>query len=74
MKNVDTTYQPPAVLSLCPGMRGLERGIERAVGQLRTVAYVEIEAFIIYNLVSQMEQGVLAAAPVFTDVRQFTDR
>ena len=52
-------------------MRGLERGIERAVGPVRTVAYVEIEAFIIENLVRQMEQGVLAPAPVWSNLKTF---
>lgn len=52
-------------------MRGLERGIERAVGSIRTVAYVEIEAFVVENLVAQMEQGVLAPAPVWTNLKTF---
>lgn len=52
-------------------MRGLERGLERVIGELRTIAYVEIEAFVIENLVQQMEQGVLAPTPVFTDVKTF---
>ena len=57
-------------------MCGLERGFERAcerIGWRRpiTAAYVEIEAFIAYNLVKQMEQGVLDAAPVHTNVKTF---
>lgn len=68
---VDNTLESPAVLSLCTGMRGLERGIERAIGPVRTVAYVEIEAFIIENLVQQMEQGVLAPAPVWSNLKTF---
>lgn len=52
-------------------MRGLERGIERVIGPVTVAVYVEIEAFIIYNLVKQMEQGVLDAAPVWTDIKTF---
>lgn len=71
MTNVDNPFKSPAVLSLCTGMRGLERGLERAIGAVRTVAYVEIEAFVIENLVRQMEQGILAPAPIFTNVKTF---
>lgn len=52
-------------------MLGLERGFVRVIPGARTVAYVEIEAFIIENLVQQMEQGVLAPAPVHSDVKTF---
>jgi site-specific DNA-cytosine methylase len=52
-------------------MRGLERGLERAIGNIRVAAYVEIETFLIYNLVSQMEQGLVAAAPVWTNLKTF---
>lgn len=61
----------PAILSFCPGLRGLERGFERAVGRARVVAYVEIEAFIACNLVAEMEQGKLDAAPVWSDIKTF---
>jgi DNA (cytosine-5)-methyltransferase 1 len=69
-KNVDHT-KPPSILSICTGMRGLERGLERVIGNITVAAYVEIEAFIIYNLVKQMEQGVVAPAPVWTDLKTF---
>jgi DNA (cytosine-5)-methyltransferase 1 len=52
-------------------MRGLERGIERAIGNVRTVAYVEIEAFVVENLVRQMEQGVLAPTPIWSNLKTF---
>lgn len=68
---MDNPFQSPAVLSLCTGMRGLERGLDRVIGSHRTVAYVEIEAFVIENLVRQMEAGVLAPAPVFADLKNF---
>lgn len=73
---MDFTKQSPVILSLCPGMLGIERGFERASARLgwkrhTTAAYVEIEAFICWNLVKQMEQGVLAAAPVHTNIKTF---
>lgn len=68
---MDNTKQPQRILSLCTGMRGLERGIERAGVDLAVASYVEIEAFIIWNLVKQMEQGVLAPAPIFSNLKTF---
>ncbi len=68
---MDHPFKSPAILSLCTGMRGLERGIERAIGQVRTVAFLEIEAFVIENLVRQMEQGVLAPAPIWSNIKTF---
>ena len=49
--HVDNPFKSPNVLSLCTGMRGLERGLERAIGDITVSAYVEIEAFVIFNLV-----------------------
>lgn len=71
MTHVDNTQHTPAILSLCSGMLGIERGLERALGPIRTVAYVEIEAFVIYNLVKQMEKGLLAPAPVWANLKTF---
>lgn len=53
-------------------MRGLERGLARAIGrEPRVAAYVEIEAFCAFNLVAQMEAGVVDPAPVWTDLKTF---
>lgn len=68
---MDNTEQ--LIISLCPGIRGLERGIER-VTPIRAVAYVEIEAFLIENLVCEMEAGLLAPTPVWTNVKTFDAR
>jgi DNA (cytosine-5)-methyltransferase 1 len=72
--NVDNTLQSPTILSICTGMRGLERGLERVIGDITVAAYVEIEAFIIYNLVRQMEQGVVDAAPIWSDLKTFPSK
>tara|TARA_X000001382_G_scaffold22695_1_gene13781 strand:- start:921 stop:2207 length:1287 start_codon:yes stop_codon:yes gene_type:complete len=58
-------------LSLCAGYDGIGIGLERVLPNLRAIAYVEIEAFAIENLVSKMESEQLDAAPVYTDVKTF---
>lgn len=62
---------PFHIVSLCSGGAGLDRGIHLAVEGSRTVVYVEREGFACEVLVSQMEAGWLAPAPVFTDIRSF---
>lgn len=69
--NVDNPEQPYTSISLCTGLGLLDEGLERAVGEVRTVAYVEIEAVAAYNLVKKMETGLLAPAPICTDVKAF---
>jgi len=61
-------------ISLCTGYAGIELGLKRAVPTMRTVAYVEIEAFAVANLVAKMEAGKLDAAPVWTDIKTFDGR
>jgi len=61
-------------ISLCSGYAGLEMGVKRAVPALRTVCYVEIEAFACANLVSKIEAGLLDAAPIWTDIKTFDGR
>lgn len=68
---MDHPFQSPAVISFCPGILGLERGLERAGTKCRVMAYVEIEAFIIANLVAGMESGVVDPAPIWTDAKTF---
>lgn len=58
-------------ISLCSGYEGIGLGIHRCIPNLRAVAYCEREAFAIANLVAKMEEGLLDAAPVFTDVTNF---
>ena len=59
------------VLAFCAGYAGIERGLDLAGVRHRVLAYVEIEAFAIANLVAKMEQGLLAPAPVWTDLKTF---
>lgn len=86
MTHVDTSYHPLVTLSLCHGIGGLDAGVERALtrlryplaqqpqggsGTLKYAAYVEIESIAAWNVVAKMEQGVLAPAPLWTDVKTF---
>jgi site-specific DNA-cytosine methylase len=68
---VDFTKQSPVGLSFCAGLRGLERAVERVLPGLRTCAYVEIEAFIIENLLAAMEAGLVAPAPIWPNLKTF---
>ncbi len=69
MSNVDHSDQLPTVLSLCTGYGGIERGLELAGFEHRTVAHVEIEAFAAANLVAKMEEGQLVPAAIWTDLK-----
>ena len=69
-KNVDTTKTTTHV-SLCAGYGGIDIGLGRAIPNLRTVAFSEIEAFACANLVAKMEAGLLDAAPIWTNLKTF---
>jgi len=72
---VDNTKQSPALISLCSGYGGIERGIAAALRrEPRTLALVEGEAFAIANLVAKMEAGEMVPAPIWTDVKTFPSR
>ncbi|BAQ89847.1 cytosine-specific DNA-methyltransferase [uncultured Mediterranean phage uvMED] len=66
---MDHPAELPTVLSLCTGYGGIERGLELAGYQHRTIAHVEIEAFAAANLVAKMEAGQLVPAPVWSDLK-----
>jgi len=70
---VDTT-KAITHLSLCSGYEGIGLGLRRVLPNLREIAYVEREGFVIANLVAKMEAGELDAAPVFTNVKTFPYR
>lgn len=61
----------PTVLSLCTGAGGLELGIKLALPDVRTICYVEGEAYAAAQLASRMEDETLDAAPVWSDVKTF---
>ena len=66
---MDNTQELPTVLSICSGYGGIERGLDLAGFEHRVLAYVEIEAYAIANLVAKMESGQLAPAPVWTNLK-----
>jgi len=68
---VGTAEELPTVISFCSGYGGIERGIELTGVEHRVIAYVEIEAFAIANLVAKMESGELDPAPIWTDLKTF---
>ena len=69
--NVDSSQQLPSVIAFCAGYGGIERGLELAGLEHNVIAYVEIEAYAIANLVAKMETGLLVPAPVYTDLKTF---
>ena len=68
---MDTTKELPTVIAFCAGYGGIERGLDLAGFEHRVIAYVEIEAYAIANLVAKMESGALAPAPIYTDIKTF---
>ena len=71
MLHVDSVEKPASVIAFCAGYGGIERGLELAGVNHRVVAYVEIEAFAIANLVAKMEAGALGPAPIWSDIKTF---
>lgn len=67
---MDTTKAVTHV-SLCAGYGGIDIGLKRAIPNLRTVAFSEIEGFACANLVAKMEAGLLDAAPIWTNLKTF---
>ena len=55
--------------SLCFGYGGIDLGLKRAIGDVRTVLVSEIESFAVSNVVSLMEAGLMESAPVWTNLK-----
>ena len=68
---MDITKELPTVIAFCAGYGGIERGLDLAGIEHRVIAYVEIEAFAIANLVNKMEDGIIPPAPIYTDLKTF---
>lgn len=68
--NVDHSQKLNHV-SLCTGYGGIDLGLSRALGDVRTVAYVEIEAFAVENLVAKVENELLDVAPIWSNLKTF---
>lgn len=61
-------------ISICSGGGGLDHGLELAVRNARPICFVEREAFAVGRLVQAMQDGQLAAAPVWSDARTVPGR
>ena len=68
---MDITKKLPTVIAFCAGYGGIERGLDLSGFEHRVIAYVEIEAYAIANLVAKMETGQLPPAPIYTDLKTF---
>ncbi len=62
---------PITHISLCTGYGGLELGLHKALCNLKTIAYCDIELFSCINLMAKMEQGMLEPAPIWSDLKTF---
>ena len=71
---MDNTQSFIRHISLCAGYGGIDLGLRRVLPECRTVAYVEIEAFAIQNLVNKIDAQQLDAAPVHTNIKTFPFR
>jgi DNA (cytosine-5)-methyltransferase 1 len=67
---VDNTKELRAI-SFCSGYGGIERGLAIAGVPVRIVAYVEIEAYAVQNLVEKMESAEMDKAPIYTNLKTF---
>lgn len=61
-------------LAICSGVGGLELGVGLAAAGYRTVCHVEGEAYAAAVLAARMEDGALAPAPIWSDLRTFDGR
>jgi DNA-cytosine methyltransferase len=56
-------------ISLCAGYGGIDLGLRRIIPSIRTIAFSEIEAYAVANLVSKIEAGHLDAAPIWSNLK-----
>ena len=68
---IDCVDNPQNVISFCTGYGGLELGIGRAGVDVRIICNVEIETFVQANLVAKIEEGRMADAPLWADLKTF---
>lgn len=74
MNHVALPPQRLNLISLCTGGGGLDLGIGLALPNAHPILLVEREAFAVAHLVAAIEQGLLAEAAIWSDVRTFDGR
>ncbi len=62
------------LISLCTGGGALDLAVDLTIPGSRAVVMVEREAFAVAHLVEAMEEGLMAPAAVWSDVRSFDGR
>ena len=68
---MDNTQNYVRHLSLCTGYGGIDLGLRRVLPTCRTIAYCEIEAYAIQNLVEKIEAGQMDEAPIWSNLETF---
>jgi len=58
-------------VSFFSGYAGIDLGLKRVIPSLRTICYVEVEAFAAANLVAKIQGGLLDDAPIWSDIATF---
>lgn len=58
-------------LSLCAGIGGIDLGLRAVCPSVRSIAYVEREAFSAAVLAARMEEGKLDPAPIWSELATF---
>ena len=67
----DVALSPFRGLSLFAGVGGLELGLSILEPRLKTVCYVEGEAFAVASIIKKMQAGFLDECPIWSDVKTF---
>ena len=63
------TEQTVTLLEWCAGYGGIGLGLRRAIPNLRTIGYAEIEDYPITILASLMEKGLIDIAPIWSNLK-----
>jgi DNA (cytosine-5)-methyltransferase 1 len=64
-------HHPVNLVEFCAGYCGIGIGLKSVVRNLRTIAYIEREAYAAANLAGKIEEGRLDAAPIWSDLLDF---
>ncbi len=64
-------HHPVNLVEFCAGYCGIGIGLKSVVRNLRTIAYIEREAYAVANLAAKIEAGRLDAAPIWSDLLDF---